>query len=155
MIDPHHQQSSRRPVATQRSSRLLIQALALVTALAFLTVSLLRAAQLSRWRTQGKQLACRECTATMLLHHSHNPSALSADIRALSAQQALPPAPAQSSLAHQAQQLRRPLDFVQHYAELEGKEYPQECRDRYHSLPYFNRVHASWRQPVCELQVRA
>ncbi len=54
----------------------------------------------------------------------------------------------------QKQEARRPIDYVQQYGALEASEYPRECQDQYHGLPYFEHVKASWQQPVCEPQVR-
>lgn len=42
---------------------------------------------------------------------------------------------------------------MQQYGALEGRDYPRECQDLYHGLPYFEHVKASWQQPVCEPQV--
>ncbi|KAI7846156.1 hypothetical protein COHA_000326 [Chlorella ohadii] len=52
----------------------------------------------------------------------------------------------------QKQEARRPIDYVQQYGALEASEYPRECQDQYHGLPYFEHVKASWQQPVCEPQ---
>lgn len=52
------------------------------------------------------------------------------------------------------EQRRRPIEYVQQYGALEGRDYPRECQDLYHGLPYFQHVKTSWQQPVCEPQVR-
>lgn len=52
------------------------------------------------------------------------------------------------------QAVRRPIEYLRQYAALEGPDYPQECREHFHGLPYFAGVNASWQAPVCEPQVR-
>lgn len=61
---------------------------------------------------------------------------------------------AQHRPQHWEEQRRRPIDYVQQYGALEGRDYPRECQDLYHGMPYFEHVKASWQQPVCEPQVR-
>ena len=50
--------------------------------------------------------------------------------------------------------VQRPIAYVLDYAAHEAADYPQECRDRYHGLPFLRTINASWQQPVCSPQVR-
>ena len=51
--------------------------------------------------------------------------------------------------------VRRAVEYIEEYAAHEAAGYPEECRQRYHGLPFLQTINASWREPVCTTQVRS
>ena len=175
MVGPRH---DRRSGAQRRSGTFRARS-AVLLVIPFLLAAVLLISAERRWQSVAQQSLAKSCECKVgiwMRSAAAQPRKLSPGIAAaLPPLPALPPvslarvagsavAPCSLTAVHynaaisrraaRQEKVRRPIEYVRHYAAMEGGEYPQECRSHYHGLPYFVATNTTWQTPVCEPQVR-